>query len=624
VRLGQRKLSGLLTAKQRALELGQPLTAYLELTWTCPYRCAFCYNPRRAAERPLDTAEWVAVLDSLRVLGVLWVTLTGGEPLAFPGWLDVARAARERGMALRVFTSGALVDDAAADALAALHPASVELSIHGASAAVHDAVTGVPGSHDALLAVVRRLVARGVTTVLKAPLTRLGEHEAVAIMTLAERLGVPLRLDWMLTPRDDGDPSPLALAASPESVTAVMTRLHAAGRLPQATRTPDRPACGLGRLTVAVDPEGNVFPCIQWRASSLGNVRTAPLHELWRHSGERAAAADVATATNAALLARGDALAGYPYCPALAQALTGDPLAPSPEQVRVAEAAARVRSETLPVRLAGLDFAVTPASGLSATETASLGRLTGAELLPGARDRHVETAPWLVELVAAAPWQGAAGELPPRGTPAAVSVAGDAVLVRHREFAARIVPGTGSVALHRSGNGASPVEVALRVAMACRLPLEGGLPLHAAGLAVGGRGVVFFGPSGAGKSTIAAASPYPVFSDELVAVLPGDGDGFELSATGFWGTLAGRAAPRGFVPLAALVELGRGEETALTRLSAREALLALSGVVTIPASPALWSIALGVVGRLVAAVPVLRLAWTPERPPWREIESLLG
>src|SRR5947207_1591546 len=130
--------------KRNALALAQPLSAYLELTYRCNWRCVFCYNPRHFDRAGLSAAEWIAVLDELRRLGTLTITLTGGEPLAHPEFFEIATAARERAFAIRVFTNGALIDEAAADHLARLDPLVVELSLHGASAATHDAATGTP------------------------------------------------------------------------------------------------------------------------------------------------------------------------------------------------------------------------------------------------------------------------------------------------------------------------------------------------------------------------------------------------------------------------------------------------------------------------------------------------
>ena len=80
--------------KQMAVERAQPLSASLELTYRCNWRCVFCYNPRHHDRRGLSGAEWVGVLDELRALGTLYVALTGGEPLTHPEFSAIARGVR--------------------------------------------------------------------------------------------------------------------------------------------------------------------------------------------------------------------------------------------------------------------------------------------------------------------------------------------------------------------------------------------------------------------------------------------------------------------------------------------------------------------------------------------------
>jgi len=268
------------------------------------------------------------------------------------------------------------------------------------------------------------------------------------------------------------------------------------------------------------------------------------------------------------------------------------------------------------VRLAGFDFDLHPAGRLVSADLAILGQLGGGPLF-GA-ERAFGGGPWIVSIEERERSRTGA----PDGTPAAVSWEGGLVRATHRDFDVEIDPERGRVALARPASSGSGLSIALRVALACRLPLAGGLPLHAAGLAADGEGVVFFGPSGAGKSTIAALSPYPVFSDELV-VLAG-AEPFEIGSSGFWGTFEGGLAPRGFVPLRALVELQKAESYRLTRLSAREALLRLMDVVTMPAAPSLWRAAMPTLRTLIESMLVYRMAWSPRNPPWEDLRRDLA
>jgi MoaA/NifB/PqqE/SkfB family radical SAM enzyme len=337
------RLTGAGLLRRVALERAQPLSASLELTYRCNWRCVFCYNPRHHDLRVLRGTEWLSVLDDLRVLGTLQVTLTGGEALTHPDFLQVARGVRERSFTLRILTNGSLITETLADEIRALRPMGVELSLHGARPETHDRATGTPGSFETMLRGLDRLRIRGVSLVLKTPLTRLNENELEGMKAIAERRGVPWRVDSVLSPRDDGDLSPLAYRASPGGIERMFRTLQAAGQLPHEERAVGGANCGLGRTTLAVDPEGDVFPCLQWRKAPLGNVRRTPLRELWGGSSERQEAASVARAANDRLVQAGGALASFPFCPALALQRTGDPLRPDADHREHAETAARIR-----------------------------------------------------------------------------------------------------------------------------------------------------------------------------------------------------------------------------------------------------------------------------------------
>jgi hypothetical protein len=265
--------------------------------------------------------------------------------------------------------------------------------------------------------------------------------------------------------------------------------------------------------------------------------------------------------------------------------------------------------------LAGILFSVEPREALHRAERESLEALGPVD---GALDAGATR--FRVQVIAAPPWTDGEPPDPHLETPAAITWANDRVRIHHRNFASEIDAFAAEARLHRTTEHAFPLEITLRTALAARLPLEGGLPLHAAGLVMDGGAVVFFGDSGAGKSTLATLSPFPVLSDELVAVVRGEP--FAATRTGFWGTLGRGNAPAGAFPLRALIGLEKGPFR-LERLTAQDALRQLVGRVLVPLGPPLWREALAVIGRVAAAVPVYRMWWTLGEPPWKRLRRAL-
>src|SRR4051812_18041582 len=93
---------------------GIPHSAMVELTWRCNLRCTHCYLPegqRRKSAREADelsTEELIRVFDEMAALGVLYLTLSGGEVFMRRDFLLLAAHARKRAFDVRVFTTGTI------------------------------------------------------------------------------------------------------------------------------------------------------------------------------------------------------------------------------------------------------------------------------------------------------------------------------------------------------------------------------------------------------------------------------------------------------------------------------------------------------------------------------------
>jgi hypothetical protein len=265
-------------------------------------------------------------------------------------------------------------------------------------------------------------------------------------------------------------------------------------------------------------------------------------------------------------------------------------------------------------RAGGVRFSVGPEAALLPAEREAIRRLD--------RDEDDDAqVPVRIEFVETPPWTSEEAALYPRWEPAVQRWQGERLLCSHRSFTAEIDPFAGLVRLHRREGRAYPLEAVIRTTMTARLPLVGGLPLHAAGVVIEGRGVALFGPSGAGKTTVAAMSPYPVLSDELVAAAPGRP--FHLVRSGFWGEGMASGSP-GPAPLALLLDLAKGPAFRLVSLRPAEAAGRLLASAPVPLGPPLWSRALAVAAELVRQVPVQRMEWAPADPPWERLAGALA
>jgi len=332
----------------RAMGKAHPVYASMELTYNCNLACRFCYNPvqrqnqRRTtpppgpAKPPLTLEEILCVLDQLRDMGVLYLTLTGGEPILHPDFWAIARAAKERSFALRIFTNGASLTEASVARLAELGPYCLELSLHGATAATAEALTQVKGSFDRQMRALGWLKERGLRVYLKVVVTRLVEKELEAVKALGERFGFPVYFDPVLTPSDDGQDYPLDLRASDDAIR----RLYSASGLNMGNspfeREPGQYNCGVGTGTLHLTPYGDLQPCIQWK-QAVGNVRERSIRSIWEESALLQEVRAISRQVPAVIVARVKEHAYCFSCPGLSRLRTGDPLRPDEQYLRVAQ-----------------------------------------------------------------------------------------------------------------------------------------------------------------------------------------------------------------------------------------------------------------------------------------------
>jgi MoaA/NifB/PqqE/SkfB family radical SAM enzyme len=124
-------------------------------------------------------------------------------------------------------------------------------------------------------------------------LTAWNEHETQAMFDLADQLGVRLRFQGPVGPRDDGDTEPLNIQPTRDGWKRFMqiARVRAGQGDDAATAAAwgeevaaDQDLyCGAGTEEVLIDPFGNVFPCLHLRHQA-GNLHQASLQSIWCNS----------------------------------------------------------------------------------------------------------------------------------------------------------------------------------------------------------------------------------------------------------------------------------------------------------------------------------------------------
>jgi radical SAM protein with 4Fe4S-binding SPASM domain len=287
----------------------RPTHAIWEITLRCDLACRHC-GSRAGRARPdeLSTVEALDLVQQLAALGVLEVSLIGGEAYLREDWLEIIAAVRDAGMQCTMVTGGRGLTLARARAAAAAGLQSVSVSIDG-GAESHDRLRGVAGSHRSALEAARHLTDVDVPVAVNTQINRLSMPDLPAVFDDVVALGAHAWQIMLTVAMGRAADEPDILVQPYELLTlfpvlaTLKARCDAAGvrllpgnnigyfgPLESVLRGSfphgHKGSCGAGCTTLGIEANGAIKGCpslqsVPWTG---GNIRDAALADIWERA----------------------------------------------------------------------------------------------------------------------------------------------------------------------------------------------------------------------------------------------------------------------------------------------------------------------------------------------------
>lgn len=249
---------------------------WMELTQKCNSRCIHCYQGESHLEamKPLSINEWKNIITQCAALNCPHIQFIGGEPSICSYLPELIAYAYNSGIRrITIFTNLLFLTD---ELLLAIqkYKVSVNFSIYGASASVHDRITQITGSFDKLITNIKRL--QEVHIVLRASiiLMKENEREYERIRNLLRSLKIDNIHYDEIRKVHGGTQSPHLLTNS--FVQNVRPNFRTKKSDFEASMRIN--TCWFGKLVIATD--GSIFPCEFERNITYGNIRTESIKEV--------------------------------------------------------------------------------------------------------------------------------------------------------------------------------------------------------------------------------------------------------------------------------------------------------------------------------------------------------
>jgi len=176
---------------------GLPITGNFELTSRCNFNCPMCYihtqhSPAALRQRELTAEQWLSIASDARDMGMVFLLLTGGEPLVREDFPLLYENLVKLGLMVSVNTNASLYDGAVREVFRRYPPARIHATLYGGNQKTYTAQCGVP-HFDRVMNNLRLMKEDGLQVGLNLSLTPRNAGDLELMNALARRLEMPVR-----------------------------------------------------------------------------------------------------------------------------------------------------------------------------------------------------------------------------------------------------------------------------------------------------------------------------------------------------------------------------------------------------------------------------------------------
>ncbi|MBN2398994.1 MAG: radical SAM protein [Candidatus Aminicenantes bacterium] len=306
-----------MSARNKNREMPPPKSVSISITGKCNLKCNYCfYANEMVGLKDLPAAIWLKFFAKLAEIGIMDISLTGGEALLRPDIFDLIDGIIANRMRYNILSNGTLIDEKLIKKFEhgkrRLRLDYIQVSIDGSCAEIHN--KSRPGSFAKAIRGLKLLKQTRFPVVVRVTINRhnLNDMDNIAKLLL-EDIGLKSFATNEAMPIGSGCRSDAEITLTSKQKMAAMATIgrlqrRYPGRLqaqagPQAKRkmyaemvharrTGEKPltwtmgylsACGCVFSKIDVLHDGSIVPCCMLPSLVLGNICSDSLLDIWYH-----------------------------------------------------------------------------------------------------------------------------------------------------------------------------------------------------------------------------------------------------------------------------------------------------------------------------------------------------
>lgn len=268
----------------------------VELTSRCNERCVHCYIPHKNKINDIDPSLFYDILDQCREMGVLALTLSGGEPMLHKNFCEFLRKAKEYDFSINILSNLTLLNDDIIKEMKENRLSSVQVSLYSMNPDIHDSITKFPGSFCKTRDNIMRLVENDIPLQISCPAMKQNKNCFADVLRWARELKVRAETDYIMMARYDRTIDNLDNRLDLDEVERIITDIIENNpdyqeelSKPNFAENESRDrrndlVCGVCANSICMIANGNIYPCAGWQDYVCGNIKETLLKEIWENS----------------------------------------------------------------------------------------------------------------------------------------------------------------------------------------------------------------------------------------------------------------------------------------------------------------------------------------------------
>ena len=213
---------------ERAKKSNIPANGSLELLPLCNMNCDMCYVRLCREEVQtlggLHTAdEWIKIGKQMKDAGVLFLLLTGGEPLLFPDFKRLYTELHRMGFIITINTNGTLIDDEWIRFFNKNKPRRINITLYGTDEREYEKLCHYPKGFNKTIRAIKLLKNADIDVKISCSITKINQGSLEKMFHIGDELGILVHVSSYMKPvvREREKPFAEQIRTKPEEAARV-------------------------------------------------------------------------------------------------------------------------------------------------------------------------------------------------------------------------------------------------------------------------------------------------------------------------------------------------------------------------------------------------------------------